>query len=203
VAPCWGTLAPRQEAISASTRRAPSGNQGGRRRDHDGNWLREDGGNSSSRCSPTSRVTHGRATPAHPGRPPPRRARSVAKARQWWTKDADGDNQQRVEQWAHHPERPYALRGIILYPLNALVEDQLRRLRRTLESPDVHNWLDQNRRGNRILFGRYTGQSAVSGRRFRRNDNGDLKPNVNRDQPSAPTAVRDRRRACGHPAAGQ
>ncbi len=38
----------------------------------------------------------------------------------------------RVGQWDHHPERPHALRGIILYPLNALVEDQLRRLRRTL-----------------------------------------------------------------------
>ena len=50
-------------------------------------------------------------------------------------------------------------------------------MRRTLESPDVHNWFDQNRRGNRVLFGRYTGQTAVSGRRFRRNDKGDLKPN--------------------------
>ena len=73
---------------------------------------------------------------------------------------------------------PYALRSVILYPLNALVEDQIRRLRRTLESPDIHNWLDQNRRGNRILFGRYTGQTAVSGRRFRRNDQGELKPNL-------------------------
>jgi ATP-dependent helicase YprA (DUF1998 family) len=101
-----------------------------------------------------------------------------AKSRQWWTKDSQGGNQARVGQWAHHPQRPYALRALILYPLNALVEDQLRRLRRTLESPDVHNWLDQNRRGNRILFGRYTGQTAVSGRRFRKNDQGELKPNL-------------------------
>ncbi len=100
-----------------------------------------------------------------------------AASRQWWTKDDEGSNQQRIGQWAHHTERPYALRGLILYPLNALVEDQLRRLRRTLESPEVHNWFDQNRRGNRILFGRYTGQTAVSGRRFRRNDKGELKPN--------------------------
>ncbi len=100
-----------------------------------------------------------------------------ARSRQWWTKDCQGGNQPRVSQWEHHLQRPYALRAVILYPLNALVEDQLRRLRRTLESPDVHNWLDQNRRGNRILFGRYTGQTAVSGRRFRRNDKGELKPN--------------------------
>ena len=30
----------------------------------------------------------------------------------------------------------------MLYPLNALVEDQLRRLRMTLDSPDAHTWLD-------------------------------------------------------------
>lgn len=99
-----------------------------------------------------------------------------AASRRWWEKDGSGDKQDRVGQWEHHPERPYALRGIILYPLNALVEDQLRRLRRTLESQKVHDWMDRERRGNRILFGRYTGQTAVSGKRFRMND-GELKPN--------------------------
>ena len=100
-----------------------------------------------------------------------------AASRRWWEKDGTGDKQDRVGQWEHHPERPYALRGLILYPLNALVEDQLRRLRRTLESQKVHDWMDRERRGNRILFGRYTGQTAVSGKRFRMNDDGELKPN--------------------------
>jgi DEAD/DEAH box helicase domain-containing protein len=98
-------------------------------------------------------------------------------ARRWWINGPEGKTRPRVEQWIHHPTRPHALRAVILYPLNALVEDQLRRLRRTLESPDVHHWLDQNRRGNRILFGRYTGQTPVSGKRFRRNDQGQLVPN--------------------------
>ena len=54
---------------------------------------------------------------------------------------------------------------MILYPLNALVEDQLRRLRSTLDSNDVHQWLDNYRGGNRILFGRYTGETPVPGER--------------------------------------
>ena len=79
----------------------------------------------------------------------------------WWDADANprGD---RVSQWAH-AKRPKALRALILYPFNALVEDQLRRLRKTLEAPQVHQWLDRARGGNRITFGRYTGQTPVSG----------------------------------------
>ena len=52
---------------------------------------------------------------------------------------------------------------MVLYPLNALVEDQLRRLRRALDSEEIHHWLDAERGGNRITFGRYTGQTPVSG----------------------------------------
>ncbi|MEG3907799.1 DEAD/DEAH box helicase [Microcoleus sp. w2-18bC1] len=79
----------------------------------------------------------------------------------WWDKDVNS-NGYRVSQLAHTP-RPKALRALILYPLNALVEDQLRRLRKALEAPSVHQWLDQNRGRNRITFGRYTGQTPVSG----------------------------------------
>jgi Lhr-like helicase len=53
---------------------------------------------------------------------------------------------------------------LILYPLNALVEDQLRRLRKVLDSPETHAWLDRERGGNRITFGRYTGQTPLPGR---------------------------------------
>lgn len=65
-------------------------------------------------------------------------------------------------QWAHST-RTHAMRVLILYPLNALVEDQLRRLRSALDSPQVHDWLDKYRHGNRILFGRYTSQTPVAG----------------------------------------
>ncbi|MHC5771236.1 MAG: DEAD/DEAH box helicase [Nostoc sp.] len=75
----------------------------------------------------------------------------------WW--DVQGD---RVSQWKH-VTRPKAMRGLILYPLNALVEDQLRRLRKALEAPEVHDWLDRERGTNRITFGRYTGQTPIPG----------------------------------------
>lgn len=78
--------------------------------------------------------------------------------RYWWNSKSQG----RVSQWAH-TKRPHAMRAIILYPLNALVEDQLRRLRMALDDDTVHQWLDRHRKGNRITFGRYTGLTPVSG----------------------------------------
>lgn len=85
--------------------------------------------------------------------------------RQWWKGGA------RTAQW-EHLTRPTALRAIILYPLNALVEDQLRRLRMALDSEQTHTWLDKERKGNRITFGRYVGSTPVSGQE--KNLNGKL-----------------------------
>lgn len=59
--------------------------------------------------------------------------------------------------------RPAAVRALLLYPLNALVEDQLLRLREALDSQLSRDWLDKHRRGNRFYFGRYTGRTPVSG----------------------------------------
>jgi len=77
--------------------------------------------------------------------------------RYWWNHSAD-----RGGQWSH-TQRNHAVKAMILYPLNALVEDQLRRLRQTVDHENTHRWLDRERSRNRILFGRYTGQTAVSG----------------------------------------
>jgi ATP-dependent helicase YprA (DUF1998 family) len=81
--------------------------------------------------------------------------------RHWWDTSVNPDSG-RVSQWAHST-RPAALRAIILYPLNALVEDQLRRLRMALDHEDIHRWLDQQHGRNRVTFGRYTGSTPVSG----------------------------------------
>lgn len=62
-----------------------------------------------------------------------------------------------------HPDRPKAVRALLLYPMNALVEDQMARLRRTLDSPDAHAVMDERFHGNRIFFGRYTGATPVTG----------------------------------------
>lgn len=60
-------------------------------------------------------------------------------------------------------DRPAAMRALILYPLNALVEDQLLRLRRSSDSPLARKWLHDNRGDNRFYFGRYTGLTPVPG----------------------------------------
>ena len=61
--------------------------------------------------------------------------------------------------------RPAAVRALILYPMNALVEDQLTRLRKALDSDAARAWLDSpdGRQGNRITFGRYNGNTPVAG----------------------------------------
>jgi len=63
------------------------------------------------------------------------------------------------KSWPQPEERTHAVRALIMYPLNALAEDQMVRLRKTLEDEDVKSWLDTNRRGNRFTFGRYTGRT--------------------------------------------
>lgn len=71
----------------------------------------------------------------------------------WW----EADNPSFVPM--RHPEtRPPAIRGLILYPTNALVEDQMTRLRRAIRElrrlmPDTPIW-----------FGRYTGNTLGSNR---------------------------------------
>lgn len=77
--------------------------------------------------------------------------------RTWWR-----SGNERVGQWSHS-QRPHALRAIILYPLNALVEDQMRRLRSILNDPGVTAWLDSDRAGNRVTFGRYTSLTPLAG----------------------------------------
>lgn len=58
--------------------------------------------------------------------------------------------------------RPAALRAIVLYPMNALVEDQVRRLRKALDSDAVRALMDDPKNGlngNRIFFGQYNGST--------------------------------------------
>lgn len=58
-----------------------------------------------------------------------------------------------------------ALRGLILYPLNALAEDQMRRLRKSLSSENVVEWFDNNLNKDYITFSRYTSLTPTSGDR--------------------------------------
>lgn len=79
----------------------------------------------------------------------------------WW----GSDNTPFATQRSGESGRPQAVRALILYPMNALVDDQLTRLRKALDSEDVRAWLAQNRNGHRFYFGRYTGTTPVTGGR--------------------------------------
>ena len=86
----------------------------------------------------------------------------------------------RVPQRANET-RTAAVRGMIIYPMNALVEDQLSRLRRALDSPEARDWLDKNRSGNRVFFGRYNGETPTPGHEFRASlSGGSLRPDSRR-----------------------
>ena len=67
--------------------------------------------------------------------------------------------------------RDAAVRALIIYPMNALVEDQLTRLRKALDSDDARRWFEENRRGNRIYFGRYNSSAPVAGHEYNEHGN--------------------------------
>ena len=59
--------------------------------------------------------------------------------------------------------RPSAVRALIVYPMNALVEDQLVRIRISLDSDLSRQTHTDHFNGNRFFFGRYTGATPVTG----------------------------------------
>lgn len=59
--------------------------------------------------------------------------------------------------------RSAAVRCMVLYPMNALVEDQLTRLRAALDSDAARVACATHLKGNRIFFGRYNGPTPVPG----------------------------------------
>lgn len=67
--------------------------------------------------------------------------------------------------------RPAAVRALILYPMNALVEDQISRLRQALDSDSALDQLNKHLSGNRLRFGRYNGSTPVAGHPFKPNGN--------------------------------
>jgi Lhr-like helicase len=64
-----------------------------------------------------------------------------------------------------HETRPVALRALLLYPLNALIEDQLGRIRTACDRLAAHTWLDMHLPGHHFWFGRYTSLTPTPGRR--------------------------------------
>lgn len=76
-----------------------------------------------------------------------------------------GDLIEESKRW--NEKRTRAVRTLILYPLNALAEDQMIRLRKTVNSSNEfktgsRDWLNKYRK-DRFYFGRYTGKTPFSG----------------------------------------
>lgn len=89
---------------------------------------------------------------------------STGTSQQWWRQQGQGWISQRQHE---SPERPSAVRALLLYPLNALIEDQLNRIRRACDNSHVQQWRAENMNGNRFWFGRYTGATPVAGLRIK------------------------------------
>ncbi len=78
----------------------------------------------------------------------------------WWRSDV---TEFCPARGAESPGRPKALRALILYPMNALVEDQLTRLRKTLDSKEARQTCRDRFNGNLIYFGRYNSETPSTG----------------------------------------
>ncbi len=104
----------------------------------------------------------------------------------WWTMPpppGSGNRRYhpRISQRAHEQGgRLPAMRALVLYPLNALAEDQMARLRLALDGDQVRAWLGANRPGNRFWFGRYTGWTPIAGRPDRNSGEADLRTELQR-----------------------
>ena len=104
----------------------------------------------------------------------------------WWDMDPPPGSSRRkyhprISQRVHEDgDRLPGMRALVLYPLNALAEDQMARLRLALDGDPVRSWLAANRPGNRFWFGRYTGWTPISGSPSRDNAEGDLRDELKR-----------------------
>lgn len=59
-------------------------------------------------------------------------------------------------------QRDSALKAIILYPMNALVDDQMTRLRKALDSDKAEAFYSDKCNGHRIYFAQYNGATPIS-----------------------------------------
>lgn len=74
----------------------------------------------------------------------------------WHEKDSYDDAYQRMGE-----NRPAALRALIMYPMNALVDDQISRLRKAIDSYEIRDFFERRLNGHRIFFGRYNSETIA------------------------------------------
>ena len=74
----------------------------------------------------------------------------------WHDRDCYDNAYQRMGE-----NRPAALRALIMYPMNALVDDQISRLRKAIDSYKIRDFFERRLNGHRIFFGRYNSKTIA------------------------------------------
>lgn len=83
----------------------------------------------------------------------------AAPAPLWW----DGGGARTRQRGHEASSRQPAMRALFMYPLNALIEDQLGRIRNACNGSGPRQWMTVRRPGQNLWFGRYTGATPVAG----------------------------------------
>jgi DEAD/DEAH box helicase domain-containing protein len=76
----------------------------------------------------------------------------------WWR-----DNSTRFQYKRNEVGRKPGIRALLMYPLNALVQDQIDGLREILSSDEANNFYEKALGGNKIYFGQYSGSTLGTG----------------------------------------
>ena len=79
----------------------------------------------------------------------------------WYKGENDNGKMRYAPKQREGDRRPAAIRAIVLYPMNALVDDQMARLREALDSDAVREFMYTNLNNNRIYFGGYNGATLA------------------------------------------
>jgi len=87
----------------------------------------------------------------------------------WWSEGAAPFEYKRAEGVTSN--RKPAIRALLMYPLNALVQDQIDGLREILCSEEASRFYNNVLGGNKIYFGQYSGATIGSGSPIPRNYN--------------------------------
>ena len=86
-----------------------------------------------------------------------RRWKSRRPERDWWE---SGENPYKYRRGS---DRTAAVRGLVIYPLNALVRDQIEVMRGLLDSPAAESFYRGAIGDDRIYFGQYVGATPGAG----------------------------------------
>ena len=104
----------------------------------------------------------------------------------WWAMDPPPGSQRtkyhpRIAQRRHEQGgRLPGVRALVLYPLNALAEDQMARLRLAVDGDHTRRWFSAKRPGNRFWFGRYTSWTPLAKRPYDQSAETELREELQR-----------------------